>query len=389
MNTVYFKNKGIIDLSAVTTFGVNVKENENPFGFFGTGLKYAIAILLRENQAVIIYTGTEKHEFTTVNKNIRGKSFDIICMDDRELGFTLELGKTWALWQAYRELYCNTLDEDGEITTNMREPGDDETLIVVEGEAFFDKHCANDKIILQTQPHYQAYGLDIHLGASNAMHMKTVRVRELPQAGIFTYNMTKPVQLTEDRTVKNDHEADAMVRHALISGDCADFIRAFATAPKDSYEQKLDCNWSDTASPVFMETIKNMKFKDITNLTILDVYRKHSKVEKKPAPANMTDVEKIQLEKSIAFCKKLGYEVDKHPINVTDDLNEDTLGKVYLEEIYLSRRVFLQGTKQVATTLLEEHMHIDMRYRDETYDFQTYLFDVIVSLGERLNGEPL
>jgi hypothetical protein len=44
---VVFENPGEIDAAAIRTFGVSVKEGENPIGFFGTGLKYAIAILLR------------------------------------------------------------------------------------------------------------------------------------------------------------------------------------------------------------------------------------------------------------------------------------------------------------------------------------------------------
>ena len=46
-DTVSFKSNGLIDPLCITTIGVSVNESENPIGFFGTGLKYAIAIRQR------------------------------------------------------------------------------------------------------------------------------------------------------------------------------------------------------------------------------------------------------------------------------------------------------------------------------------------------------
>ena len=45
--TVSFITPGQIDLENVFTFGISAKESDNPIGFFGTGLKFAIATLLR------------------------------------------------------------------------------------------------------------------------------------------------------------------------------------------------------------------------------------------------------------------------------------------------------------------------------------------------------
>lgn len=51
---VIFENPGEIDPRMISTFGVNVKENDSAIGFFGTGLKYAIAILLRNHHRISI-----------------------------------------------------------------------------------------------------------------------------------------------------------------------------------------------------------------------------------------------------------------------------------------------------------------------------------------------
>ena len=55
--TIIFENPGEIDPVAIITFGINVKESDHPIGFFGTGLKYALAILLREGQPITIQSG--------------------------------------------------------------------------------------------------------------------------------------------------------------------------------------------------------------------------------------------------------------------------------------------------------------------------------------------
>jgi len=45
---ITFENDGEIDLRAISQFGINVKTGDSPIGFFGTGLKYALAVLMRE-----------------------------------------------------------------------------------------------------------------------------------------------------------------------------------------------------------------------------------------------------------------------------------------------------------------------------------------------------
>lgn len=107
---IIFKNKGAIDVRAIKILGVSVKK-DNAIGFFGTGLKYAIAICLREGCPLSIWSGGEEYSFTTKKVAITGQDFDVVCMNGEELGFTTELGKTWKLWQAFRELYCNCTDE--------------------------------------------------------------------------------------------------------------------------------------------------------------------------------------------------------------------------------------------------------------------------------------
>ena len=119
MNTVYFDTPGLLDMRAVTTFGLSVKENENPIGYFGTGLKYAIAILLRNGADLTISNSSGDVYSFSVNKDtFRNVEFNALAMHssmrDVELPFTTELGKNWKMWMAFREMYCNTQDARAE-----------------------------------------------------------------------------------------------------------------------------------------------------------------------------------------------------------------------------------------------------------------------------------
>ena len=57
MTYIIFENPGTLDPRAITIMGLNVKENTNPIGYFGTGFKYGIAITLRNNCNVLIQDG--------------------------------------------------------------------------------------------------------------------------------------------------------------------------------------------------------------------------------------------------------------------------------------------------------------------------------------------
>lgn len=100
---IVFKNEGILDINSIITFGVSVKEKESAIGFFGTGLKYAIAVLLRNGCEVAIKSGLDVYYFGTESLIVRGKSFPIVTMNGKQLSFTTEYGKTWELWKAARE----------------------------------------------------------------------------------------------------------------------------------------------------------------------------------------------------------------------------------------------------------------------------------------------
>ena len=151
---IVFRNQGLIDLTAVRTLGVSVKE-EGAIGYFGTGLKFAIATILRNGGQVIIWRGEDRHEFGVSPADVRGKSFDIVTLDGAEIGFTTKLGRDWEPWMAFRELACNALDEGGEYFASEKDVGPgcgEETIIEVTGGGIDDAYATRHDIILEDEP---------------------------------------------------------------------------------------------------------------------------------------------------------------------------------------------------------------------------------------------
>ena len=392
MNTVSFQNKGLIDPLAISTFGISAKENDAAIGFFGTGLKYAIAILLREGCGITIMRGTEEIVFSTITREVRGKDFDIVCMNGEPMGFTLELGKTWKLWQAFRELYCNTLDECGETLGNRVALDEDSTTIIVRGEAFYKEYVNREQTLLMGKPDYVIdHGqLEIHNKPGGKIYYQGIRVGAFERQSIFTYNILSSIDLTEDRTIKDMGQVNAVIRGALLRSTDKKMIEKFLSAPQDSHEATVDLNWYEMPGEYFMDAVANIPFQKIENGTVLALYRKHREKSKIPEPIeDLTVIEKEQLKKAIDFAHCLDFPVDSFPIIITNDLADTCLGMVLGNDIYIARRTFMMGTKMVAATLIEEYIHIEKGFLDCQYPMQNFLFEKIVSLGEQLVGEAL
>ena len=80
--TVYFANAGLIDLDVIRVIGVSVKTGDNPIGYFGTGLKFALSTLLRTGHRVELRRGGEVLEFTAREVLVRGKRVQRVFMGE-------------------------------------------------------------------------------------------------------------------------------------------------------------------------------------------------------------------------------------------------------------------------------------------------------------------
>ncbi|HEX6427974.1 MAG TPA: hypothetical protein VF008_09830 [Niastella sp.] len=123
MKYLKIQNDGELDIRLVALMGGTTKANDKyKIGQFGTGLKYTLAFLFRNNLSFKIFCGENEVDISTEVENIRGQNFEIICINGQRTSITTQMGEDWQPWMIVRELWCNALDEGNaarEITTEL------------------------------------------------------------------------------------------------------------------------------------------------------------------------------------------------------------------------------------------------------------------------------
>ena len=397
---IVFENPGEIDLRSITTFGVSVKEGDNPIGFFGTGMKYAIAVLLRTGHKVAVQSGLQEVQFSTQRDSVRGQEFEFITMavdgsNAQQLGFTTQLGKQWELWMAYRELACNCKDEKGEGRFEQQAPKATEgvTRVIVEGQDFEGVFSDSHLYILADSPAMVVGTTEIRRRPGRALFYRGVRVMELPKAALFTYNLNAKMELTEDRTVRNSWDVPHRIAQAVMESKDEDFIMSVITSDDRVYEGGLDYHgWGIVPSAEFLravgQAINERMFK--VNATAMKVWQEATRQTIGPREITLSKVQLQSLQRAIKFCEGMGFKVSDYPIKVTDSLGDGGLGLAHEGTIYVAERAFeMGGAKQVAATMIEEFLHLRKGWKDCTRELQNYLFEKVISLGEEISGEAL
>lgn len=387
MTKLYFGNDGVFDVRAMLTFGVSAKENENAIGYFGTGFKYAVAIILRLGGKISIHTNGQNYKFTKVTEEIRGQEFDVVKMNDVDAGFTTRLGINWQPWQAFRELYCNCMDEFGNVSEIMQNT---DTVIAVDCAEIHKAYQDRDTYILSGTPTVTSAYADIYQKPSHYVFYRGVAVMSTGKHALFTYNIKQQLELSEDRTVKSEWYATYYIRKALQGMENPSMMRKVLTAHHDFYERGIRFDADDAASDCFIETATQLikSGVGVSESARMVVSRNDEKKGNWPE-IDLTSVKRQMLDRALSFLAKIDVPVNQFPVKIVEGLGDGVMGRALDGVIYLSPLAFNMGTKQVASTLMEEWVHNKHGVADFDRAMQNWLFDKVLSLGEEINGQPL
>lgn len=128
MSYIEISNPGVADYRSLTLLGVSTTRYggaEGTIGNFGSGFKYSLALLLRQNIKPIIICGNLKMEIFSKEITVKGTTFNQVCVkysgkdldgntknSTEELGFTSEYGVAdWNnLSMCFREFMANAID---------------------------------------------------------------------------------------------------------------------------------------------------------------------------------------------------------------------------------------------------------------------------------------
>lgn len=319
---IIFENSGEIDIDAITTFGVSVKEGANPIGFFGTGLKYAIAVLLRAEHKVTIFSGDRELRFVTERGYVRNRDFNFVVMREGEkierAGFTTELGKTWKPWMAYRELYCNARDEGGSVYTAANADGASDprpgmTQIRVEGSDIEAVHRDASLYFCEDEPDVMVGGVGIYRRPSQVLFYRGVRVLFLPKPAAFTYNLIdQRIDLTEDRTMAHPFMATWYLSRALANCDDPEILEGALAPARGALEQDFDYAGHDTRpTDVFLNAVSRLKERGDANVAAgaLKVWKRDVPQQFHVQTSSLDRAETNTLRDAKRLCAHLGFDV--------------------------------------------------------------------------------
>lgn len=120
MNTNLFlqvSSTGIIDTNLLRIIGFSTKRgDETQFGHFGSGVKYSMALLIRNNIPFKLYNGLEEIAITTKEHELYSKDgifkTHTILINGIDTSISTEIGPDWEPWMILRELISNAKDQD-------------------------------------------------------------------------------------------------------------------------------------------------------------------------------------------------------------------------------------------------------------------------------------
>lgn len=391
-------NPGHLDPMAIQTFGISAKETDSPIGYFGTGMKYAIAVTLRLGGTVSILNNGQEITFRVARESFRNKDFDFIDMaitDDAgnddivRLPFTTELGKNWEPWQAVREFICNAIDENGYVLRNDQPAPSTGVLFIVD-HAEYDALYEDDfRDIFLSAPANTARKLgcmEVYDRPSKYVFYRGVRILDLGKPSLRTYNITDGIVLTEDRTAKDPGRVfDCITANYTRNGTGGDAI-FLCTAHESHFESTLSYNPFFDYGEKFIDGIRahrknggaipNDLFRALIKQLVKDV---------RCDIAALDDHDKAMLDKAIQTLNLAGYPITA-PVHVVETLGPMVMGQVFDGEIYLSRTAFTMGLRQLMGTLFEEQLHIRENVYDCTRNMQNVLIDKLMGEYARKVG---
>ena len=383
--TVYFANPGKIDLDVIRVMGVNVKVKDNPIGHFGTGLKFGIATLLRNGCKVELLRGDDLYTFTARGVAIRGQEFHRCYMNDEPLPFTTELGKGWDLWQAYRELHSNTLDESGQISDK---PLDGDTIIRVEGSAFQREYNNRDQIfVTERKPICAIEGLEVYEGVTPYIYYRGVRVGAITEKFQFTYNITRKMELTEDRTLKSQFDMEWELSRLIPKLEHKGVITELLDGTT-YFDQCLDFTRCASPSKQFCE-VAATRYSDV-NLApaARKVVDRDMQVRADFKDATLDDAAAQKFLDAFSHLQKMGCTLSPEDVRVAETLGPDVMGVYHKEknQIFIAKSTLDWGLETVVATLYEEWLHKDYHYKDKTRVLQNFLFQRLVAMAMGTDG---
>lgn len=439
---ILIQNDGEIESNSFELIGASTKRDEKgKIGFFGSGLKYSIAYMMRKGIGFRIFSGIKEFHFTTKSEFIKDKSFERICINDIPTSYTTTMGPTWTEdWFVLREIYCNAIDE-GTCTIvkeiEQAQPSAGKTRIFIEltdslqkAITNWDSYFADERLpITSIEGLYTCYigsgdggayqKVDVFDKTEGVLYRRGIRVFH-SEDFMFDYGL-QYVDINEDRTAKHGACMSYTISN-LIGMFCSeDYVRAVLRTGNDtktSFEYRslsgTDISrWNDKwiefsqQSLLVVKEISGKYAEQVarTNKEIFLLPAYFARSLKKALPAvtilgmgntigkygynEIAKTAKMEflLKEVLKSLQEMRYPIH-FDIVVCEFDKEEIMGLADMvnKRILIADSTFDKGRREIALTLMEENEHLISGGEDESRQFQNHIFSGWLKYMEEQNA---
>jgi hypothetical protein len=415
-------NNCTIDRAAFHLIGASTKRNDDTkIGYFGSGLKYAIATLMRNDIDFRVFSGPNEVCFTQKDVVFRGESLKVICIDDKETSLTTGLGPAWEIWMALREIVCNAMDEESASFSQCETIVPDETTSfyiplvghVLEFAEAWDMYFSFNRTPIHENLHGRIYPKS---NAKSRIYRKGVLCYEHnDETGLYDYDFND-ININESRLAEC-FKADCMGARIWMACDDEDLLRTFVSRIDERFSHARearfhwDCVLNDF-SPVWYSILEDRFVipKNLSGLFVKEQGKQESLVLDNDLATSLSgkfpdlnfagklagnsgqwircDISRenqYRINKALQFFEEVKINITA-PIELVSFTRKETLGMAEDGKILLSEKLMSKGIRMIARAILEEHAHLESKYNDETREFENYLFEQMLTLLENHNG---
>lgn len=412
MKYLKIQNQGELDIRLVALMGGTTKaKDEFKIGQWGSGLKYTLAYLLKNNLDFKIFIGEQEVKISTEIETIRDEDFEIICIDGQRTSITTQMGgDAWEPWMIIRELWCNALDEGGEFkeTTEVLAGVKDTTSFFVqitpeirEVIMNWDNYFIHGKEAMSENESYRIYA------GGNAIRLYKQGVliyEDKTRKSLFSYDI-RNADINELREFRGN--VSAQMTYALSNASKKVIAYYLENISEAYFEGEMDYEWYHNFSKDWREVIgdakiihkkavetiieRGMEF-DTTKCLIvpIKVYKFLTKQFTGIGALRMADKVnefyeiydqelELKLKQGLAILESCGYFI--HPelkfiFGVFGDKRIWAKVNMDTKEILISEGIKNKSLFDVVSTIIEENEHFNTGFNDCTRDFQQHFIDL-------------
>lgn len=440
---ILIQNDGAIESNSFELIGASTKRGEaGKIGFFGSGLKYSIAYMMRKGIDFKVFSGLNELVFTTKVETLKSIPFERICINGMPTSYTTTMGPTWTEdWLVLREIYCNAVDEGTcQLVRGIEnpDPSEGKTRIFIELtpdlqkviEGWDSYFCDERTPLFVSEPIYTCYlgnqdggteqPVSVFEKTEGVIYRRGIRVHTR-KGQLYDYNL-QFVNINEDRTCQSTHGLGYISNNLIAGLYNQNYVKSILrtgedTTPCREYAELTSGEVRDGFSLDWIQFSKDhlLVVKDISGRYSEEIMKAkketflipslYAREMKKSQPDTIilgmqnligeNSVNEISrtpkmdflLKEVLSSLEEMKYQVP-YDIKVVQFDDENVMGVADIKSklIMIADKTFDMGRREIAMTLLEETEHIKSGHTDETRAFQTHIFSQWLKTMEDSNG---